>query len=123
MLITGFEEKTKAYLESVGCKLVKIGNDHNMFEGHPIYYIDRDGSNATCGEYHIIKHLMKPKEEDIKCRKISIMWLQRDKEIVSFDETKALIQNEINKKEEQIQILEDGLAVWRHRMAELKARK
>ncbi|EJR17889.1 hypothetical protein LKL81_24265 [Bacillus paranthracis] len=122
MLIAGFEEKAKAYLESVGCKLVKIGCDHNMLIGHSIFYIDRDGESATCGEYHIIKHLMKPKEDDIKCREISIMWLKRDKKIVSFDETKVLIQNEIDKKEEQMQILEEGLAVWRHRIAELEAR-
>ncbi|EMY4796482.1 TPA: hypothetical protein ACGPFX_002061 [Bacillus pacificus] len=123
MLVAGFEEKTKAYLESVGCKLVKVGSDYNMMSGHSIQFIDRDGGISSCGEYHIIKHLMKPKEEDIKCRKVSIKWLQRDKEIVSFDETKALIQNEIDKKEEQIEILEDGLAVWRHRMAELEARE
>ena len=123
MLIAGFEEKAKAYLESVGCKLVKIGSDHNMLIGHSIYYIDRDGDNATCGEYHIIKHLMNPNETEIKYLKTSIKWLQRDKEIVTFEETKDLILNEIDKKEEQIQILEDGLAVWRHRIAELEARE
>ncbi|WP_269719533.1 hypothetical protein [Bacillus cereus] len=42
---------------------------------------------------------------------------------MSFKETKVLIQNEIDKKEEQIQILEDSLAVWRYRIAELEARE
>ncbi|MBU5219556.1 hypothetical protein KQI67_23120 [Bacillus albus] len=123
MLIAGFEEKAKVYLESVGCKLVKIGSDHNMFEGHPIYFIDRDGGSSSCGEYHIIKHLVNPNETEIQYLKTSIKWLQKDKEIVNFEETKVLIQHEISKKEEQIQILEDGLAVWRHRIAELEARE
>ncbi|WP_074625615.1 hypothetical protein [Bacillus cereus] len=121
-MIAGFEEKARLFLKSCGCKLTTIKEDTGHSVGCFIYFIDMDGREVSSGELHVIKGIIKPRETEINAQRNAIKWLQKDKEKADFIVTKELIEAEILKLEQSADLLEETLAVWRYRIAELESR-
>ncbi|WP_410988652.1 hypothetical protein [Bacillus cereus] len=123
MLVEGFESEAKDFLARCGCKFIEIRKDNNMYAGHSIVFLDRDDEQKSCSEVHIIKSTIKPSEDEIGFQNWSIKMFKKDMELVQFEGTKSLIEDGITRAEKRIQEIEDKLAPWRQRLAELEARK